>query len=411
MTALNHPGRWLSIVGIGEDGFAGLSPAARAVVEAAELLVGGARHLAMVAGGAAERLTWPSPLTDAVPLLQARRGRRVVVLASGDPFLWGVGATLARHVPADEIACLPAPSAFALAAGRLGWAEQDCALVSLHGRPFEAIVPHVQPGARILALTWDGSTAAKVAEHLVAMGFGPSRLTVLEALGGPREAIRGARADAFDLGGIDPLNLLAIEAVAGPDARPVPLASGLPDAMFEHDGQLTKREIRAVTLSSLAPLKGELLWDVGLGAGSIAIEWLLRDAANRAVGIEERPDRAARAARNAAALGVPRLALVQGRAPAAFAGLEPPDAVFLGGGAGDAGVFEAAWAALKPGGRLVANAVSLETEALLAQWYARHGGELIRLSVERIAAIGGMHGWKPAMPVTQWSAVKPVRTP
>ncbi|MDQ0392502.1 precorrin-6y C5,15-methyltransferase (decarboxylating) subunit CbiE [Labrys monachus] len=407
MSAINHPGRWLSIVGIGEDGLAGLSPAAASVIAQARMLVGGARHLAMIPDGTARRLAWPSPLTDAVGPIEAARGSRVVVLASGDPFLWGVGATLARFFPADEIACYPAPSAFALAAARLGWAQQDCALVSLHGRPFETIVPHVQPNARILALTWDGTTPAKVAARLVGMGFGLSRLTVLERLGGDGERIRRASAEAFDLFDVDPLNVLAVEAVAGPGARPLPLASGLPNAFFEHDGQLTKREIRAVTLSALQPLRGQLLWDIGLGAGSIAIEWLLRHPANRAVGIEENPERAARALTNAAALGVPRLRVVTGAAPAALAGLDPPDAVFIGGGGGDAGVFDAAWAALKPGGRLVANAVTLESEHLLASRFAAHGGEMVRLSVERLVPVGGLHGWRPAMPVTQWSVVKP----
>jgi precorrin-6Y C5,15-methyltransferase (decarboxylating) len=407
MTAMNHPGRWLSILGIGEDGLAGLSPAARALLDRAELLVGGARHLAFVPAGAAERFAWPSPLTAAIPRILAWRGRRVVVLASGDPFHFGVGATLSHHVPADEIACFPAPSAFSLAAARLGWAQQDCTVLSLHGRPMNAVVPHVQPGARILALTSDGSTPGLVAERLVQMGFGPSRIIVLEALGGPRERMRGACADRFDIEAIDPLNTLAIEVVAGPGARPIAMAAGLPDAFFESDGQLTKGEVRAVTLSRLGPLRGQLLWDIGLGAGSVAIEWLLRDPSNRAIGVEENPARAARAARNALAIGVPRLSIVGGRAPEALAGLETPDAVFLGGGAGDDGVFDAAWRALRPGGRLVANAVSLETEALLASWFQRYGGDLIRISIDRITTVGAMHGWRPAMPVTQWSISKP----
>ncbi|MFT4128484.1 precorrin-6y C5,15-methyltransferase (decarboxylating) subunit CbiE [Labrys sp. (in: a-proteobacteria)] len=411
MSPVNHSDRWLSIVGIGEDGMAGLSPLAAAVVAGAELLVGGARHLAMVPDRAAERpaerLAWPSPLTDAIGPIRAARGRRVVVLASGDPFLWGVGATLARFIPPEEIACHPAPSSFSLAAARLGWAQQDCALISLHGRPFETLVPHVQPQARILALTWDGRTAAKAAARLTELGFGASRLTVLERIGASAERIRSARAEAFDLDGIDPLNVLAIEVVAGPDARPLPLASGLPDDFFEHDGQLTKREIRAVTLSALAPLKGQLLWDIGLGAGSVAIEWLLRHPSNRAIGIEENADRATRALVNAVNLGVPHLRLVTGAAPAALAGLERPDAVFIGGGTGDEGVFEAAWAALCPGGRLVANAVTLESEQALARRFTQYGGDLIRLGVERLVPVGSMHGWRPAMPVTQWSVVKP----
>jgi precorrin-6Y C5,15-methyltransferase (decarboxylating) len=404
---LNHPGRWLSIVGLGEDGMDGLSPAARRCIDTASLLVGGARHLALVTDTGCERLAWPSPLTDAIPMILARRGEPMVVLASGDPFHFGVGATLARHIPADEMLVLPAPSAFALAAARLGWAQQDTALLSLHGRALEAIVPHVQPGRRILALTWDETTPARVAGLLVTRGFGPSRLTILEAMGGPRERRREATAEAFTLDGIDPLNLLAIEVMAGPAARPVPLVSGLDDAFFENDGQLTKREIRAVTLAALAPRHGEVLWDIGLGAGSIAIEWLLRDPSLAAIGIEERPERAERAQRNAAALGVPRLRTVVGAAPAALADLPVPDAIFIGGGAGDPGVLAVARESLRPGGRLVVNGVSLETEAILLDAFHTHGGDLVRIGVDRVVTVGAMHGWRPAMPVLQWRWEKP----
>lgn len=398
--------RWLSIIGIGEDGLAGLSSAARALIDQAELLVGGARHLAFVPEGKARRLVWPSPLAEAVPRLLDWRGRPVVVLASGDPFHWGIGATLARIIPANEMACLPQPSAFSLAAARLGWPLQDCALLSLHGRPLEGFIPHIQPGARILVLSWDEATPGKIAACLAGRGFEASRLTVLERMGGPAERVRTAYAEGFSLGDIHPLNTVAIACVAGPRAKPVPLACGLPDELFEHDGQLTKREIRAMTLSALAPLRGELLWDIGLGAGSLAIEWLLAHPANRAIGIESREDRAARAARNARALGVPRLQIVQGAAPSALQGLEPPDAVFVGGGASDDSVFETAWEMLKPGGRLVANVVTLEGEARLLAWHRRAGGELIRIALDRAEPIGGLTGWRPAMPVIQWRAVK-----
>lgn len=398
---LRPSSRWLTIVGIGEDGLDGLPQAAQAVIGTAELLVGGARHLAFVPNSKAERMVWPSPLTDAIPPLLQWRGRRVVVLASGDPFWWGVGATLARHIPMGEMICLPAPSAFSLAAARIGWPLQTCQLLSLHGRPLHLIVPHIQPEARILALSWDGSTPKYIAERLVGMGFGPSRLTVLERMGGDKERVQSTCADHFALEDLDPLNVVAIEVVAGPNARPLPLATGLPDEMFEHDGQLTKREIRAITLSALQPLKGQLLWDIGLGAGSIAIEWLLCDSSNRCVGIEENETRVARAARNAVVLGVQHLEIVHGKAPAVFEGLEPPDRVFLGGGAGDQGVFDAAWNALKPGGRLVANAVSIETEARLIGWHRQFGGALIRIAIDRAEPVGHMTGWRPAMPITQ----------
>ncbi len=408
-----HPGdaappRWLSILGLGEEGVEGLTPLARGLLEGADLVFGGRRHLALVAPLLrGEARPWPSPF-DVAPVLAARgRCRRVAVLASGDPMLHGVGAVLLRAVPPEEALVVPAPSAFSLAAARLGWALQDCVTLSLHGRPIELLRPHLHPGARVLALTSDGAGPAGVAALLAADGFGPSRITVLEALGGPRERVRAAAAEGFAIEGIDPLNLLAIEVAAGPGARILARAPGLPDALFEHDGQITKREIRAVTLSALAPRRGELLWDIGAGAGSVAIEWMLADPSLRAVAVEARPDRAARIRRNALAFGVPGLQVVEGEAPGALAGLPPPDAVFLGGGAADPGVLDAALAALPPGGRLVANAVTLETEALLLSRRAALGGEMLRLAVSRAAPVGGMTGWRAAMPVTQWSRRKP----
>ena len=400
--------RWLSIVGIGEDGVEGLSPVARRLITSAELVVGGARHLEL-AGDlvCGRRLAWPSPMSDAFSEIKRHWGRSVVVLASGDPFHFGVGKQLAAFVPAEEFVCLPQPSAFSLASARMGWSLQDVALVTLHGRALQGIVRHLQPGARILALSWDSETPAKLAELLTTHRMGQSRITVLEAMGGPRERIRHAMASNFEIEEIVSLNTIAIEVIAEPDAAIIALAPGLDDALFEHDGQLTKREIRAVTLSSLAPRHGELLWDVGLGAGSIAIEWLLRHPSLGAIGIEARSDRADRAARNAAALGAPELKIVQGRAPEALEGLARPDAVFVGGGMIDDGVFEAVWAALKPRGRLVANAVSLETEARLADYFHHFGGDLVRLQVARADRVGTMFGWRPAMPVTQWRVTKP----
>lgn len=406
-TGLKPAWPWLAIVGIGEDGRAGLSPAAQAALDRAELVIGGARHLRLAQPLAAETLVWPSPLSDAFPQILARRGRSICVLATGDPFFYGVGAELARFVPAAEMVCFPQPSAFSLAAARLGWSLPDCACVSLHGRALEKIVPHLQPGARVLALSWDGSTPARLAALLAERGFGGSALTVLEALGGPRERIRRTPAATFDLADIDPLNTVAIEVVGQRGARVVTLAPGLDDGFFENDGQLTKAEIRALTLSALAPRAGELLWDIGAGAGSVAIEWCLRHAHNRAVAVEERPDRAERISRNAQALGATDIAIVVGRAPDALAGLAPPDAVFVGGGLTDAGVFEAAWAALKPGGRLVANAVTIETEARLAALFAHHGGRLRRIALSRAEPVGSLHGWRTAMPVTQWAVEKP----
>jgi precorrin-6Y C5,15-methyltransferase (decarboxylating) len=404
------PGRWLAIVGIGEDGLSGLSPAALALVKQAELLVGGERHLALAGEEAkGRRMAWPSPLTDALPLLAAERGRAVCVLASGDPFFYGVGTTLMRHFDAAEMVCIPSPSSFSLMAARLGWDLQSTACLSLHGRALERIRPHLQPGARLLALSWDGGTPSRLAAMLCALGMGRSTISVGEALGGSRERLSSRV--AHDLGdrAFDPLNIVALTVESDPGAPVLSLAAGLPDELFEHDGQLTKREIRAITLSALAPRQGELLWDIGAGSGSVGIEWMLRHPANRAIGIEPRADRAARAARNAVALGVPDLRAVHGEAPAALEGLPTPDAVFVGGGATDPGVLDAAWAALRPGGRLVVNAVTLETQAELVSRYKALGGELINVQVTRADPVGGFHGWRPSMPVTQWAVAKPTR--
>ncbi len=406
MTAASSDEIWLSLIGIGEDGLAGLSPAARSRLAQARFVVGGARHLALAGPLQAESMAWPSPLTDAFPAILARRCTPVVVLASGDPFFYGVGSLLAAEVPANELQCFPVPSAFSLAAARLQWSLQDCRLVSLHGRELARIIPELQPGAKLLCLSSDATTPARLAELLCERGLGRSVLTVLEAMGGAREKITAATAEAFVTRAIDPLNLVAVEIVADARSMIVPIACGLDESWFETDGQLTKREVRALTLMALAPRRGERLWDVGAGSGSIAIEWLLRDPAMRAIAIEAREDRAARIGRNAMALGVPSLEMVTGRAPAAFAGLPRPDAIFIGGGAGDDGLLDSALALLPPGGRLVVNAVTVETEAALVSRYLRHGGNLVRLEVSHAAPLGSFHAFRPALPVTQWSVRK-----
>jgi precorrin-6B C5,15-methyltransferase / cobalt-precorrin-6B C5,C15-methyltransferase len=399
--------KWLSIVGIGEEGVSGLGDAAKNKIRSAEIVFGGRRHLALAAPLiAGEARAWPSPFEEGIEAVVGLRGHRVCVLASGDPFLYGAGATLARRVDAAEMDVLPAPSAFSLAAARLGWPLQSTATLSLHGRAIDLIRAQLHPDRRILALTSDADGPQALAALLSGLGFGNSQLTVLEALGGTDEKVTTQKASAFSLSGINPLNLVAIEVAADPDARILPLASGLPDDLFEHDGQLTKREIRAATLSALAPRRGELLWDIGAGSGSISIEWMLADPSMRAIAIEADPERAARIGRNARTCGVPGLEIVEGKAPAALAGLARPDAVFLGGG-GDDDVLAVAVEALTPDGRLVANAVTLETEALLLAEYAKRGGDLIRIAISRAAPLGSMAGWRPAMPVTQWSWVKP----
>jgi precorrin-6Y C5,15-methyltransferase (decarboxylating) len=400
--------RWLSIVGIGEDGIDGLTATARGLIAGAEIVFGGKRHLSLAGPlihGAAR--PWPIPFAGAADEVFGHRGRQVCVLASGDPFHYGVGAVLARRIDRREMIVMPAPSAFSLAAARLGWSLPETALLSVHGRTLDLVRPHLQPGARILALTSDGEGPATLARLLAESGFGRSKLIVLEALGGSRELIRSCEAAEFPFGTVGELNIVGIEARAAPDARVLTRASGLADDLFDHDGQITKREIRALTLSSLAPRKGELLWDIGAGAGSIAIEWMLSDTSMRAIAIERREDRAARIRRNAAAFGVPGLEVIEASAPVALTGLPTPDAVFIGGGGGHGDVLDAATRALRPRGRLVANAVTVKTESALLARHAALGGELTRIAISRAAPVGGETGWRPAMPVTQWVWIKP----
>ena len=387
---------------------AGLSEAAREQVASAEIVFGGKRHIALAAPlirGAAR--CWPSPFERAVEEVLAQRGRRICVLASGDPYCYGVGSVLAGHIDPGEMEVMPAPSSFSLAAARLGWALPETALLSLHGRTLDLVRPHLQPGARVLALTSDGEGPAALARLLAGSGFGPSRLTVLEALGGPRERVRTATVAQFDLSAIDDLNVVAIEVRAAPGARVIARAAGLDDDLFEHDGQITKREVRAITLSSLAPRRGELLWDVGAGAGSVAIEWMLADASLRAIAIEREAARASRIRRNAATLGVPALHVVEGAAPDVLETLPVPDAIFVGGGASDPGVLDKAAAVLPARGRLVVNAVTLATEALLLERHALLGGELVRIGLSRAQPMGRERGWRPALPIIQWRWVKP----
>jgi precorrin-6B C5,15-methyltransferase / cobalt-precorrin-6B C5,C15-methyltransferase len=401
------PLRWLSIVGIGEDGVEGLSTVARGLIASADIVFGGERHLRL-AGSLirGEAKPWPSPFSRGIDAVLASRGQQVCVLASGDPFFYGVGSVLAGHVSPEETLAVPAPSAFSLAAARLGWALPGIALLSVHGRAIDRIRPQLHPEARILALTSDSNGPQALARLLAETGFGDSKLTVLEALGGPRERVRTTNAAGFDLGEVAELNTVAIEVAATPGARIIAYTPGLADALFEHDGQITKREIRAVTLSALAPLRGELLWDIGAGSGSVAIEWMLADPSLRAVAVEAREDRAARIRRNAAYFGVPGLDVIEGRAPEALAGLATPNAIFIGGGASEAGVLDAALAALRSGGRLVVNAVTLETEEELIARHGTLGGTLTRIEISRAEPVGRKTGWRASMPVTQWSWVK-----
>jgi len=407
MTASNDTSSpWLSIVGIGEDGLDGLSLAAREPLANADLIVGGRRHLAMVASLGRPTLEWEVPFAASIPKLLAHRGKHVVALCSGDPFWHGAGAVIAEAVPASETVAVPAPSTFTWAAARLRWRLEDAVTLGLHARPIEHLRPHLRNGARLLVLVRDGMAPVEIANYLNVIGFGSSQLTILEALGGRNERIRAGTAAEFAVSDIKSPVMLAIEAIADHDAAIIPCVAGLPDDLFKHDGQLTKREIRAVTMSTLAPRGGELLWDVGAGSGAIGIEWLLAHSSNRAIGIEPREDRLANARANARSLGVPHFDLRLGAAPAALEGLPAPDAIFVGGGASREGVLDAVWQALPVGGRLVVNSVTLETEAKLIEWQAHRGGVLLRLSVERGGPVGGRTGWRAAMPVVQWSVTK-----
>ncbi|MEV0974634.1 precorrin-6y C5,15-methyltransferase (decarboxylating) subunit CbiE [Microtetraspora glauca] len=412
---MSEPDDRITVVGIGTDGWSGLGPAARDALLAADVLMGSVRQLALVSearvsGIGAERVTWPSPLLPALPgLLSAHRGRAVCVLASGDPLFFGVGSTLVRLIGPDRVRVIPHLSSLSLACARMGWTVQETEVVSLVGRPDELLHPAILPGRRVLVLGAGRTAPARVAALLAARGYGGSPVTVLSDLGGPGESRISGTAERWDLPGRpgpSPLSVIAVECRADPGVTPLPRVPGLPDDAFEHDGQLTKREVRAVTLSRLAPVPGELLWDVGAGAGSIAIEWMRSHPACRAIAVESRRERADRAARNAAALGVPDLEIVVGAAPDALAGLAVPDAIFVGGGATAPGLLDACWAALRPGGRLVVNAVTLESEAVVTGWYGRLGGDLVRLAVNRAAPVGGFTGWRAMMPVTVWSAVK-----
>ncbi|MEU7550921.1 precorrin-6y C5,15-methyltransferase (decarboxylating) subunit CbiE [Streptomyces sp. NPDC044571] len=402
----------VTVVGLGADGWAGLTTAARTALASAEVLIGGPRQLDLLPAGdcAGERVAWPSPLRPAVPKLMAEHaGRRIAVLASGDPMFYGIGRALAQELGPDALLVLPHPSSVSYACARLGWPVEETEVVTVVGRPVARLVAALYEGRRVLVLSAGAATPNEIAALLRERGFGPSRMRVLEQLGSEREDAYEGRADRWDHAPGDPLNVVAVDCRRDP-ATPLPrlgATPGLPDTAYEHDGQLTKRHVRATTLCALAPAPGELLWDIGGGSGSIGIEWMRTHPTCRAVAVERVPGRAARIARNAAALGVPGLTVVTGAAPEALAGLPAPDAVFIGGGLTAPGLLDAAWAALAPGGRLVVNTVTLESEAVLADRYRRHGGELVKLAVAHAVPVGGFTGWRQAMPVTQWSVTKP----
>lgn len=397
---------WLTVVGIGEDGFKGLGRNARHALLGASRIVGGQRQLELLpACIRGERQPWPSPFS-LEPVL-AQRGTAVCVLASGDPMFFGVGASLARQLPAEELLILPAPSSCALAAARLGWSLQEVVSLSLVARPLAALNAQLANGLRLLVLSNDRHSPAAVAGLLRERGFGPSRISVLEHLGGPLERRVDGTADDWQDPPIADLNLLAIDCRVRPDAPRLSRLAGLPDAAFAHDGQLTKRDVRAMTLARLAPMPGELLWDVGAGSGSIGIEWMRAHPSCRALAIEADAGRQQLIEHNRDTLGVPGLQLIRGSAPQALAGLERPDAIFIGGGVTRDGVLATCWERLKPGGRLVANAVTLQSEMTLMDWRQRHGGELTRIHVAQAQPLGEFDTWRQALPITLLELHKP----
>ena len=398
------PGRTVQVVGIGADGWSGLPSSSRDVLRSVQVIVGGPRQLALLDPSlTAERRPLPSPLLpglgDLVHGDLVRGDRSLAVLASGDPMFFGVGSTLLRlGVP---VCVHPAPSSVSLAAARLGWPVEDVEVVSVVGRPLELLHPAVQPGRRVFVLVGSASGGDDVRGLLAARGYGDSAVTVLARLGGPDEVVTS------EAGAHDPLAIVAIECVAGDGVPALPRVPGLPDDAFAHDaGQLTKRELRALALALLVPVPGQLLWDVGAGSGSVGIEWLRVHPAARAVAVEPRPDRRERIVANAAALGVPGLRVVAGSAPDALTGLPTPDAIFVGGGVSTPGVLDACVDALRPGGRIVAHGVTIETETVLTQWHARAGGSLTRVAISRAAPLGDFTTWRPALPVTQWAWTK-----
>jgi precorrin-6B C5,15-methyltransferase / cobalt-precorrin-6B C5,C15-methyltransferase len=399
--------RWLTIVGMGEDGYDGLSARARLAVANADVVVGSERLLSFLPDHKAQRHEWPQPFSAVADRIKPLRGQKTVILATGDPLNYGVARKLMTFIPFAEMEIIPHLSAFSLAASRLGWSLPDCDTLTLHGRHAANIEAFIQPDVKLLVLTEDETTITEVARRLVARGFGESMMTVLENLGGPRE-----RQSSFTAGDVprtefSPLNTLAVYCVAGPDARVLSRLAGLPDDAFEHDGQLTKREVRAATLAALSPSPDKLLWDIGAGCGSIAIEWMRSGRGCEAIAFEDNPARLKMIAANADRLGTPRLRIVPGEAPATLAGMPAPDAVFIGGGLSIPGVFETAWDRLKPGGAMIINVVTIEGELHLYDLHEKHGGDLVRMEISNLTYIGRLRALKPRMAITQWRAQKP----
>ncbi len=399
--------KWLSVVGIGETGLVGLSQSARGLIDQATILVGGQRHLAMLdPNDLRERIVWSSPIAASIEQILKYQGTPVCILASGDPLCYGIGVTLLRYISIEQMTIIPAPSTFSLACAKLGWSLTEVETLSLCGRSPDFLAAILAPGAKLLILSAGAQTPQIVADLLTQRGYGDSRMTVLEHLGGTAEATISGIARSWSKTDVAALNAIAVECVVESGTTPLNRLAGLPDSAYHHDGQLTKREVRAITLAALAPMPGELLWDVGAGCGSIGIEWLRSHPRCQAIAIEQHAHRLQFITDNMAALGTPHLQLVQGKAPAALHDLPTPDAIFIGGGTTAAGLFDTCWTALRSGGRLVANAVTVESEVQLLQWQQQVGGELTRIAIQRTQPIGNFLGWKPLIPVTQLVIVK-----
>ena len=399
--------KWLTITGMGEDGWEGLSARARHAIETAEVVVGSERLISFLPGISAERHLWPQPFSEVIDRIRPLAGRRTVILATGDPLNYGVARKLMEFIPFAEMEIIPHLSAFALAAARVGWSLPDCDTLTLHGRHAAHIEPFIQPDVRLLVLTADHTTIGEVARRLTARGFGASEVTVLENMGGERERQSRFTAANPPAERYSDLNTLAIRCIASHDAKILSRLGGLPDEAFEHDGQLTKREVRAATLAALAPTPEKLLWDIGAGCGSISIEWMRAARGCEAIAFEHDEKRLAMIAANADALGTPRLKVVAGEAPATLQGHTAPDAVFIGGGIWISGVFDTAWQALKPGGSLVANVVTIEGELHLYDLQEKHGGDIVRMEISNLTSVGRLRALRPRMAVTQWRARKP----
>ena len=399
--------KWLTVVGMGEDGWEALSNRARLAIKSTDVIVGATRLLALLPKTKAEIHEWPQPFSAVVEQIKPLRGRNTVILATGDPMNFGVVRKLLEFIPFDEMTIIPQVSAFSLAASRMGWSVPDCDTFTIHGRPAANVETFIQPNARLLILTENETSIAELCRRFIARGFEDSKVTVLENMGGASERMTSFAANENPNLEWSPLNVLAVHCVAGLDAKIFSRVAGLPDDAFSHDGQLTKRQVRAATLAALAPAPDQLLWDIGAGCGSVSIEWMRSTRGCEAIAIEDNEERLKMIATNADQLGTPRLKIIACKAPEGLKDLPTPDAVFIGGGAGNEGVFEAAWENLKPGGRLVCNVVTIEGEMHLYDLQKKYGGELVRMDVSTLTAVGPYRAMKPRMSVVQWRVIKP----